>query len=72
MIASVVAEKELNKMETPGVRGKKPDKKRAGIGFALAIVIGLVIGIFLKRVHFGLMIGLLLGLLSSLLWKKSS
>ena len=48
----------------------KPDKKRATIGFTFAIIIGLVIGIFIKRVHLGLLIGLVLGLLSSNLLKR--
>lgn len=49
---------------------RKPDKKRATIGFAFSIIIGLVIGIFIKRVHFGLLIGLALGLLSSSLLRR--
>ena len=48
----------------------KSDKKRATVGFAFAIIIGLVIGIFIKRVHFGLLIGLVLGLLGSSLLKR--
>jgi hypothetical protein len=44
---------------------RRPDKKRGTIGFAFAIILGLVIGIFIKRVHLGLVIGLAIGLLSS-------
>ncbi|MES2882704.1 MAG: hypothetical protein V4676_11185 [Bacteroidota bacterium] len=49
---------------------KKPDKQRGRIGFAFAIIIGLSIGIFIKRVHIGLMIGLAIGLLSSVLVRR--
>jgi hypothetical protein len=50
---------------------RKPDKKRATVGFMFAIVLGLVIGIFIKRVHLGLLIGLVIGLLGSNLLRKS-
>lgn len=51
------------------------NKKRAGgsrltIMAVLCIVIGLVIGFEIKRVHIGLLIGLGLGLLSGNLLKK--
>ncbi|HEU4471811.1 MAG TPA: hypothetical protein VFR58_12040 [Flavisolibacter sp.] len=49
---------------------RRPDGKRGAVGFAFAIMIGLVIGIFIKRVHFGLIIGLVLGLLSSSLLRR--
>jgi hypothetical protein len=49
---------------------RKPDQKRATVGFLFAIAIGLVIGIFIRRVHFGLLIGLAIGLLSSSLLKR--
>ena len=49
---------------------RKPDRKRGTIGFAFAIILGLVIGIFIKRVHFGLLIGLAIGLLSSGLLRR--
>lgn len=45
--------------------GRKPDEKRGGIAFILLIIIGLVIGFLIKRVHYGLLIGLALGLLAS-------
>ena len=44
---------------------RKPDEKRGGIAFIFLIVIGLVIGFLIKRVHYGLLIGLTLGLLAS-------
>lgn len=49
---------------------KKPDRKRGMIGFAFAIILGLVIGIFIKRVQIGLIIGLAIGLLGSNLLSK--
>lgn len=49
---------------------KKPDRKRGTIGFAFAIILGLVIGIFIKRVQIGLIIGLAIGLLGSNLLSK--
>ena len=44
---------------------KKPDSNRGYIAFAFVILIGYVIGIFLKKVTLGLIIGLMLGLLGS-------
>lgn len=44
---------------------RKPDEKRGNIAFVLLIIIGLVIGFLIKRVHYGLLIGLALGLLAS-------
>lgn len=52
------------------MENRQPDKKRATVGFAFAIILGLIIGIFIKRVHFGLIIGLVLGLLGSNLWRR--
>ena len=37
---------------------------RRNVGFAVAIFLGLAIGIFIKRVPLGLLIGLLLGVLA--------
>lgn len=44
---------------------KKPDKNRGYIAFVFVILLGYVIGIFLKKVTLGLIIGLMLGLLGS-------
>ncbi len=49
---------------------RKPDRKRGYIGFTFAIVLGLIIGIFLKRVQLGLIIGLVIGLLGSSLVRR--
>ena len=44
---------------------KKPDSSRGYIAFVFVILLGYVIGIFLKKVTLGLIIGLMLGLLGS-------
>lgn len=49
---------------------KKPDQKRGFISFTFLIILGLIIGIFIKRVQLGLIIGLVLGLLGSALLKR--
>lgn len=40
-------------------------QSRREIGFVIAIVFGLLLGIFIKRVRIGLLIGLALGLLAA-------
>lgn len=52
--------------------GKEQEGNRArlNIGAGLCIIIGLLIGFAIKRVHIGLMIGLGLGLLSGSLLRK--
>jgi len=42
---------------------KKPDTRRGEMAFIFAIVLGLLLGFFIKRIRIGLMIGLGLGLL---------
>ena len=49
---------------------RKPDEKRGTVAFAFVIVLGLIIGIFLRRVQIGLIIGLVLGLLGSGLLRR--
>ena len=49
---------------------KKPSGMRGTIAFAFVIILGLVIGIFIKRVAVGLIIGLALGLLGSGLLRR--
>lgn len=48
----------------------KRDEKRGVVSFGFVILLGLVIGIFLKRVQLGLLIGLVLGLLGSTLIRR--
>ncbi|HJW18360.1 MAG TPA: hypothetical protein VJ499_14615 [Flavisolibacter sp.] len=49
---------------------KKPDQTRGTIAFFFVILLGLVIGIFIRRVQVGLIIGLALGLLGSNMLKR--
>ena len=49
---------------------RRPDEKRKATAFIFVIVLGLVIGILIKRVHIGLLIGLVLGVLGSSLLKR--
>ncbi len=42
---------------------QKPSIRRAEMSFIFAIIIGLVIGILIKRVRVGILIGLVLGVL---------
>jgi hypothetical protein len=42
---------------------KKPDTRRGEMAFLFAIVIGLLLGIAIKRIRVGLLIGLVLGLI---------
>lgn len=49
---------------------KKADTKRGNIAFVFLIIVGLVIGFLIKRVHIGLLIGLALGLMASGMWRK--
>jgi F0F1-type ATP synthase assembly protein I len=44
---------------------RKPDTNRGYIALVFVIVLGYIIGIFLKKVTLGLIIGLMLGLLGS-------
>lgn len=48
----------------------KPNATRGNIAFVFLIIVGLVIGFLIKRVHVGLLIGLALGLLSSGLLRR--
>ena len=40
---------------------RKPNIRRGEIAFIFAIVLGLALGIFIKRIRIGLLIGLILG-----------
>jgi F0F1-type ATP synthase assembly protein I len=42
---------------------KKPDTKRGEMAFIFAIVLGLALGIFIRRIRVGIIIGIVLGLL---------
>lgn len=49
---------------------KKPDSNRQYIAFAFVVILGYVIGFFLKKVTLGLVIGLVLGILGAGLLRK--
>ena len=49
---------------------RKPDSNRGYITFAFVILLGYIIGIFLKKVTLGLVIGLVLGILGSGLLRR--
>lgn len=46
------------------------NEKRRKVSIVFLVVLGLVIGILIKRVHIGLLIGLTLGLLAAGLRRK--
>jgi F0F1-type ATP synthase assembly protein I len=49
---------------------KKPNSNRGYIAFVFVILLGYIIGLFLKKVTLGLVIGLVLGLLGSGLLRR--
>lgn len=49
---------------------KKPNSNRGYIAFVFVILLGYIIGLFLKKVTLGLLIGLMLGLLGSGLLRR--
>ncbi len=49
---------------------RKPNEKRGSIAFGFLIILGLVIGFLIKRVHIGLLIGLAMGLMASGILRK--
>jgi hypothetical protein len=51
-------------------QNKKAGNTRLRVSAGLCIILGLVIGFMIKRVHIGLLIGLALGLLSGGLLSK--
>ena len=42
---------------------RKPDVKRGEVAFIFAIVLGLLLGLFIRRIRIGLLLGLALGLI---------
>ncbi|NIG56103.1 hypothetical protein [Chitinophaga sp. Cy-1792] len=50
----------------------KQNRPRLRIAAILCIVLGIVIGLEIKRVHIGLLIGVGLGLLTGSMWSKST
>ncbi|MEI6946591.1 hypothetical protein V9K67_05265 [Paraflavisolibacter sp. H34] len=50
--------------------GGKPDGKRGRVAFIFVILLGYVLGIFIKKVQLGLVLGLVIGLLASGLLRR--
>jgi hypothetical protein len=44
---------------------RKPDRKRARVTFIFIVLLGYILGFFLKRVQLGLILGLAIGLLAT-------
>jgi uncharacterized membrane protein (UPF0136 family) len=44
---------------------RNPDKKRARVAFIFIVLLGYILGFFLKRVQLGLILGLAIGLLAT-------
>lgn len=52
---------------------RKPDARRGEMAFIFAIVLGLVLGILIKRVRIGILLGLILGgAIVALGWMRST
>ena len=51
---------------------KKPDIRRGEVAFFFAIILGLLLGIFIKRIRVGLLIGAGLGIVIVLLGASRS
>ena len=49
---------------------KKPDSNRGYIAFVFVVILGYIIGFFLKKVTLGLIIGLVLGILGAGLLRR--
>lgn len=49
---------------------KKPDSNRGYIAFVFVVLLGYIIGFFIKKVTLGLVIGLVLGVLGAGLLKR--
>jgi len=52
---------------------KKPDTKRGEVAFIFAIILGLALGIMIKKIRIGILIGLVLGIIILLTgWLRST
>ena len=49
---------------------KRPDNNRGYIAFVFVVILGYIIGFFLKKVTLGLVIGLVLGILGAGLLRR--
>jgi hypothetical protein len=52
---------------------RKPDAKRGDMAFIIAIILGLVVGVLIKRVRLGILLGLIIGgAIVALGWLRST
>jgi hypothetical protein len=52
---------------------RKPDAKRGDMAFIIAIILGLVVGVLIKRVRLGILLGLVIGgAIVALGWLRST
>lgn len=52
---------------------RKPDIRRGEMAFIFAIIIGLVVGVLIKRVRIGIIIGIVLGgIIVAMGWMRSN
>jgi divalent metal cation (Fe/Co/Zn/Cd) transporter len=52
---------------------RKPDAKRGDMAFILAIILGLAVGLLIKRVRLGILLGLIIGgAIVALGWLRST
>jgi hypothetical protein len=62
-----------NKEDHSMATGKKPDARRGEMAFYVVIVLGLVLGLLIKRVRLGILLGLIIGgAIVALGWLKST
>ncbi|HEY0272104.1 MAG TPA: hypothetical protein VGC22_02915 [Chitinophaga sp.] len=52
-------------------KDKEVDRSRLSITAVFCIILGILLGVVIERVHIGLMIGIGIGLLTGSLWAKS-
>ena len=50
-------------MDKPMENNRKPNIRRGELAFIFAIVLGLLLGIMIKKIRIGLMVGVALGLI---------
>ncbi|PUZ20673.1 hypothetical protein GA0116948_11380 [Chitinophaga costaii] len=50
---------------------KEVDRSRLSITAVFCIILGVLLGVVIERVHIGLMIGIGIGLLTGSMWAKS-
>ena len=52
---------------------RKPDQKRGDMAFIVAIILGLALGLLIKRVRLGILLGLIIGgTIVALGWMRST